>query len=133
MATRPLDDLIQIVRNGGSLDLQAENLSREQLIQLVANIVAKATVILRGLNARPTDELVQISRNSAGSPLMMRLAQRRPLEIASLFECIDCAPRISSLEIACAVITFSFRMFRLSSEAEIIGASRKSLEPRSIV
>jgi hypothetical protein len=67
MATRPLDDLIQIVRNGGSLDLQAENLSREQLIQLVANIVAKATVILRGLNARPTDELVQISRNSAGT------------------------------------------------------------------
>ncbi|SRR6266851_3736674 len=60
MATRPLNDLIQIARNGGGLDLQADNFSRDQLIQLVRNTVQKTTVILRGLNSRPTDELVQI-------------------------------------------------------------------------
>jgi hypothetical protein len=37
MMTRPIADLVQIVRNGGSLDLQAGNLSTDELLQLVRN------------------------------------------------------------------------------------------------
>ena len=64
MTTRPIADLVQIARNGGSLDLQAGNLSRDDLVQLVRNMHEKATVILRGLHTRATDELVQISQQS---------------------------------------------------------------------
>lgn len=71
MTTRPLDDLIQIVRNGGSLDLQAGNLSKDELTDLVRNTSEKATVILRGLNTRAIEELVHISRNSAGRAIFV--------------------------------------------------------------
>jgi hypothetical protein len=71
MTTRPFDDLLHIVRNGGSLDFQAENLSRENLVQLAANTQEKAIVILRGLNTRSTDELLQISRNGKGAVIIV--------------------------------------------------------------
>lgn len=71
MTTRPIADLVQIAANGGGLDLQAGNLGRDELVQLVRNTNQKATVILRGLHARSTDELVQISRNSAGSVIFV--------------------------------------------------------------
>jgi hypothetical protein len=71
MTTRPIADLVQIVANGGGLDLQAGNLSTVELVQLARNTLEKSTVILRGLNSRPTDELVQISRNSTGSVIFV--------------------------------------------------------------
>ena len=72
MSMRPLNDLLQIVRSGGSLDLQAGNLSRDELTELVRNTREnKATVVLRGLDTRSTDELVHISRNSMGSVIFV--------------------------------------------------------------
>jgi hypothetical protein len=64
MTTRPIADLVEIVRNGGCLDLQAGNLSRDELVELVRNMHQNATVTLRGLNTRATEELVHITRNS---------------------------------------------------------------------
>jgi hypothetical protein len=66
MTTQSIDDLVQIARNGGGLDLEAGNLSRDQLVHLAQNASEKATIILHGLNGRPTDELVHIVRNSVG-------------------------------------------------------------------
>jgi len=71
MTTRPLEDMIQIVRNGGSLDLQAGNLSRDNLTYLVRNTREKTTIVLRGLSARSTDELVNISANSTGTVIFL--------------------------------------------------------------
>ena len=71
MTTRPIADLVQIAANGGGLDLEAGNLSRDQLVQLARNTREKATMILRGLNSRSTDELVQISRTTTGSVIFV--------------------------------------------------------------
>ena len=70
MTTRPIDDLVQIARSGGGLDIEAANLDRDQLTRLV-NTGQKATIILRGLSNRSTDELVHISRNSAGNVIFV--------------------------------------------------------------
>ena len=71
MTTRPIDDLVQIVLNGGGLDIQAGNLSTDQLTHLTKNNGHKATIILRGLNDRPTAELVQIGKNHGGSVIFV--------------------------------------------------------------
>ena len=64
MATRQFNDLLQIVRNGGGLDIHIGGLTRENLVQLVANVKEGSTIILRGSKAMPTDELVQIAANA---------------------------------------------------------------------
>jgi hypothetical protein len=61
------DELLHIVRNGGSLDFPVGMRSTEELIQIVRNTKEKATVTLRGLGMRTADEFVQISRNSVGN------------------------------------------------------------------
>jgi hypothetical protein len=71
MTTRPIDHLVQIAANGGGLDLDARNLSKDQLIQLARNTNAKATLILRGVGSKSTDELVQISRNTTGNVIFV--------------------------------------------------------------
>jgi hypothetical protein len=58
--------LIQIVSNGGSLDLQIGGLTTPQLVQLVSSARKTSTIILRGAKTRTTPELVQISASAAG-------------------------------------------------------------------
>jgi len=67
MTNKTQDELLQIVRNGGGLDLSVGTRSTQDLIQLVQNTKEKATVTLRHVGIRTADELVQISRNSKGS------------------------------------------------------------------
>ena len=70
MSNRSLDQLVQIVRNGGSLDFHVGTRSTEDLVHLVRNMTANATVILRGVGTRPTDDLVHIARNGAGTVIL---------------------------------------------------------------
>jgi hypothetical protein len=62
-----IDDLIQIVRNGGGLELQIGGFTTPQLVQLVSNASTKSTIILHGASGRTPSELVQISANVGGS------------------------------------------------------------------
>lgn len=71
MTTRPIDELVEIVGNGGGLDIQAGNLSTDQLTDLTRHNGHNATIILRGLNDRPTAELVQIGKNHGGTVIFV--------------------------------------------------------------
>ena len=53
------------LRYNTTIPIQIQTLSRDQLIQLVRNTGEKTTLILRGINTRPTEELIEISRNSS--------------------------------------------------------------------
>jgi hypothetical protein len=68
--SKPLDDLLQIVRNGGSLDFQIAGLSTADLVQIVRNAKENSTIILRGAKARTTEDLLQISRNAVGTVIL---------------------------------------------------------------
>jgi hypothetical protein len=70
VSSKSLDDLVQIVRNGGSLDLQIGGLSTSDLLHLVCNAREKSTLILRGAKARTTEDLLQISRNAVGTVIL---------------------------------------------------------------
>jgi hypothetical protein len=70
LSSKSLDDLVQIVRNGGSLDLQIGGLSTSDLLHLVRNAREKSTLILRGAKARTTEDLIQIGRNAVGTVIL---------------------------------------------------------------
>jgi hypothetical protein len=70
VSSKSLTDLIQIVRNGGSLALKVSSHTTADLVQLVRNGTAKSTIILRGADARTTEDLVQISRNATGTVIL---------------------------------------------------------------
>ena len=69
--TRALDDLLQIVRNGGSLDIKADGYSTEDLVQLARNAQENCRIILRGISQKSADELVHICRNGAGKVIIV--------------------------------------------------------------
>jgi hypothetical protein len=71
MFMRPLNDLLQIVRSGGSLDLQAGNLSTDDLAQLAGNASEKVTLILRGLSTRSTTDLIRIKTLTAATVIFV--------------------------------------------------------------
>ena len=61
------EDLVQIVANGGCLDLTAGVRSQMDLVQLAANAKGKAAkIILRDLGMRSTTDLIQIAANAPG-------------------------------------------------------------------
>jgi len=61
------EDLLNILRNGGGIDIQVRTRSKEDLLQLVRNQSQKSPIVLRGLDNMNTDDIVQISRNCAGA------------------------------------------------------------------
>ncbi len=63
---KSIDDLLQIVRNGGGLDMQVDHRTTPELVQLVSNAKPKSTIILRNANTRPTPDLVHIAANAKG-------------------------------------------------------------------
>ena len=65
---RSQQDLVQIVMNGGSLDLKAGLRSQQDLVQLASNARTRndAKIILRDVGKKPTTELVQIATNAPG-------------------------------------------------------------------
>lgn len=65
--TFPITALIQIVSNGGGLDIDVEERPTAELVRLVSNAAPKSTIILRNANRRPSDDLVQVARNAKGS------------------------------------------------------------------
>jgi hypothetical protein len=70
LSSKPLDDLLQIVRNGGSLELHMAGLSGADLVQLVRNARANSTITLRGAAARTTSELIHIAGNAVGNVIL---------------------------------------------------------------
>jgi len=74
---KTIDDLVQIVANGGGLDLHIDanggHFARPtpDLVRLVSNASPKSTITLRGAGSRPTPDLVQVSRNASGSVIFV--------------------------------------------------------------
>ncbi|MGA2484998.1 MAG: hypothetical protein ABSF49_03295 [Roseiarcus sp.] len=65
-------ELVQIVANGGGLDLRVGFRSQQDLVQLAANARASgATIILRDVGTKATAELVQIAANAQGKVLFV--------------------------------------------------------------
>jgi hypothetical protein len=65
--TKPLEDLLQIVRNGGGIDMEMLGRSIADLVQIVSSAKPNSTIIFRGSSMRPTQDLVQIAQNAVGS------------------------------------------------------------------
>jgi hypothetical protein len=64
---RSQQDLVQIVANGGDLDLKVGGRDLQDLVQLAASARASgAKIILREVGKKPTAELVQIAANAPG-------------------------------------------------------------------
>jgi hypothetical protein len=60
-------DLVQIVANGGSLDLKVGLRSQQDLVQIAANAGGKdVRIILREVGRKSAAELVQIAANAPG-------------------------------------------------------------------
>jgi DNA-binding protein YbaB len=71
-STRSQQDLVQIVMNGGGLDMKAGTLSQQDLVQLAQNASARGTtIILRELGTRSSADLVQIAANGKGNVLFV--------------------------------------------------------------
>jgi hypothetical protein len=70
VSSKPLDDLLQLVRNGGSLDLHIAGLSGADLVQLVRNARVNSTIILRSAKTRTTGELIHITANAVGKVIL---------------------------------------------------------------
>lgn len=62
----PAEELTHLVRNGGSLDIDARHYTADNLVHIVRNAKVDSVVVLRGLAGRPIDDLVQIARNGVG-------------------------------------------------------------------
>ena len=68
LKARLQQDLVQIVMNGGGLELDAQAIPTMLLVQLAANAQASgARLLFRGMGARPTQDLVQIAVNGKGA------------------------------------------------------------------
>lgn len=63
---RSQEDLLNILRNGGGLDISVGTRNTDDLVQLARNTRDKATLILRDVGSRANDDLVHISRNANG-------------------------------------------------------------------
>jgi hypothetical protein len=65
---RSQQDLVQIVANGGGLDMKVGPRNQQDLVQLAANAGRSgAKFVLRDVGMRPTTDLVQIAANGAGN------------------------------------------------------------------
>jgi hypothetical protein len=60
-------DLVQIIANGGSIDMAAGGRSQPDLVQLAAHTKTRgAKLTLRDISGRSTMDLVQIAANAPG-------------------------------------------------------------------
>lgn len=68
MTMRTRDELIHMVQNGASLDIQTGNLRLDDLKHIARNLPENASLTLRGVDKRfSVDELVQIKRSTVGT------------------------------------------------------------------
>jgi hypothetical protein len=65
---RSQQDLVQIMANGGSLDLKVGHRSQQDLVQLAANAMGKpdTKIVLREVGMTSTADLVQIAASAPG-------------------------------------------------------------------
>ncbi len=69
---RSQQDLVQILANGGGLDMNVGMRSQQDLVQLAANAGASGgTLILRDLGMRSSADLVQIAADGKGRALFI--------------------------------------------------------------
>jgi hypothetical protein len=69
---RSQQELVQILANGGGLDMKVGTRSQQDLVQLAANAGGSgATLILRDLGMRSSADLVQIAANGKGNVLFI--------------------------------------------------------------
>lgn len=67
MAHRINHDLARIAAAGGGIAFDAGNRTMDELLRIAAGAAkGRATVIMRGLSARPTDDLERIGAASKG-------------------------------------------------------------------
>jgi len=52
MAAKPFPDLLQIVSNGGGLDIKIDGLTTPQLVQLVGSAKSNSTIIFEALKRK---------------------------------------------------------------------------------
>ncbi|MGD0026829.1 MAG: hypothetical protein ABSC37_19790 [Xanthobacteraceae bacterium] len=61
-----LDQLIQIARNGGSLEIPGGQFTADDVIQLARNMTEGAILRIHSCNVFTSEQLVQIARNKCG-------------------------------------------------------------------
>jgi hypothetical protein len=64
MKGRTLQDVIQLARNGASLDMTGAGWTADDLVQIVRN--ASEHITIRGTRGFRTEELLFIARNGSG-------------------------------------------------------------------
>jgi hypothetical protein len=66
-------DLVQIIANGGSLELNVGSFSQQDLVQLAANLRrhSNAKIIMRNVGLKSTADLVQIAANAPGQVIFV--------------------------------------------------------------
>jgi hypothetical protein len=59
-------ELIEIARNGGSLELDGAKYTNEDLVQIARSLTDQAKLTIHNANMKTATELVEIARNGHG-------------------------------------------------------------------
>jgi hypothetical protein len=61
-----IDQLVQIARNGGSLEIPAGQFTADNVVQLARNMTEGSILRIHNSNAFTAEQLVQIARSKSG-------------------------------------------------------------------